>query len=61
MGDLTQEFLSKNVGGIDWINLTPAKINQIIDGANDIATLRLILKKMALVLWFYMQQEVLGR
>jgi len=59
--DLEEEFKTKNVGGINWLNLKPSEINTIIDGINTLADAKIVLKKMAIVLWFYIQQELRGR
>ena len=61
MPDLEEEFKAKNVGGIDWLKLKPSEINAVIDGINTLADAKVVLKKMAIVLWFYINQELRGR
>ena len=61
MPDLEEEFKAKNAGGIDWLKLKPSEINTVIDGINTLADAKVVLKKMAIVLWFYIQQELRGR
>jgi len=61
LGDLEEEFKSKNVGGIDWLKFKPSEINAVIDDINTLADAKIVLKKMAVVLWFSIQQELRGR
>jgi hypothetical protein len=61
MGDIEEEFKAKNLGGVDWLKLKPPEINNAIDACSDVATLRAMLKKMAITIWFLVQMEIVNR